>query len=149
MEIEKLHTLSDELLDELLAVWEQSVRGSHHFLTEEDIAYFKPLVREQYFPAVELFVIRNDEGRIAAFMGLSDEMLEMLFVLPNEQGCGYGKALVHYAIRKRHIYKVDVNEDNEQAYQFYLHMGYNVIGRDAFDSSGKPIPILHLQQQIL
>lgn len=100
------------------------------FLKEEDIEYFKPLIRNQYFPAVKLFVIRNENGRIAAFMGLSDDMLEMLFVLPEEQGHGYGKAFVDYAIDKCNIYKVDVNEDNEQAYKFYLHMGYEVIGRD-------------------
>ena len=146
MEIEKLQYLSDEILDELLIVWEKSVRSSHHFLKEEDIEYFKPLIRNQYFPAVKLFVIRNENGRIAAFMGLSDDMLEMLFVLPEEQGHGYGKAFVDYAIDKCNIYKVDVNEDNEQAYQFYLHMGYEVIGRDEYDSSGKPFPILHLQQ---
>ena len=84
-------------------------------------SFFK---RNQYFPAVKLFVIRNENGRIAAFMGLSDDMLEMLFVLPEEQGHGYGKAFVDYAIDKCNIYKVDVNEDNEQAYKFYLHMGY-------------------------
>ena len=88
MEIEKLQSLSDEILDELLIVWEKSVRSSHHFLKEEDIEYFKPLIRNQYFPAVKLFVIRNENGRIAAFMGLSDDMLEMLFVLPEEQGHG-------------------------------------------------------------
>ena len=33
-----------------------------------------------------------------------------------------------------------------QAYKFYLHMGYEVIGRDELDPSGKPFPILHLQQ---
>ena len=37
MEIEKLQYLSDEILDELLIVWEKSVRSSHHFLKEEDI----------------------------------------------------------------------------------------------------------------
>lgn len=116
------------------------------FLKEEDIEYFKPLIRNQYFPAVKLFVIRNENGRIAAFMGLSDDMLEMLFVLSEEQGHGYGKAFVDYAIDKCNIYKVDVNEDNEQAYKFYLHMGYEVIGRDELDPSGKPFPILHLQQ---
>ena len=109
MEIEKLQYLSDEILDELLIVWEKSVRSSHHFLKEEDIEYFKPLVRDQYFLAVKLFVIRNENGRIAAFMGLSDNMLEMLFVLPEEQGHGYGKAFVDYAINKCNTYKVDVN----------------------------------------
>ena len=41
--------------------------------------------------------------------------------------------------------KVDVNEQNEKALQFYLHLGFQVIGRDETDSMGKPFPILHLQ----
>lgn len=149
MGIERLQSLYDEVLDELLALWEKSVRTTHHFLKEEDIEYFKPLIRNQYFGSVRLFVMRNAGGKIAAFMGLSDDMLEMLFVLPEEQGKGYGKALVDYAINQCDIYKVDVNEDNEQAYKFYLHMGYRVVGRDECDTSGKPFPILHLQQPSL
>ena len=45
--------------DELLTVWEASVRSTHHFLTEENIQFYKPLVRNQYFQAVELYIIRN------------------------------------------------------------------------------------------
>lgn len=40
--------------DELLTVWEASVRSTHHFLAEKDIQFYKPLIREQYFLAVEL-----------------------------------------------------------------------------------------------
>ncbi|WP_418697744.1 GNAT family N-acetyltransferase [Bacteroides sp.] len=138
-------TLQD--YDELLVVWEASVRSTHHFLTEENIQFYKPLVRKQYFPAVDLYIIRNQEGRIAAFMGLSEELVEMLFVHPDEQGKGYGKQLMEYAIHQKHIYKVDVNEQNEQACQFYQHLGFQVISRDATDSTGNPFPILHLQMK--
>ena len=47
-------------------------------------------------------------------MGLSDELIEMLFVHPDEQGKGYGKQLMQYALHEKHIYKVDVNEQNEK-----------------------------------
>lgn len=134
--------------DELLVLWEASVRSTHHFLTEENILFYKPLIREEYFPAVDLYIIRNREGKIAAFMGLSDELIEMLFVHPDEQGKGHGKRLMEYAIHNKHIYKVDVNEQNEQALQFYLHLGFEVTSRDATDSTGNPFPILHLQIQI-
>ena len=79
--------------DELLTVWEASVRSTHHFLAEKDIQFYKPLIREQYFLAVELYIIRNEKEEIAAFMGLSDELIEMLFVRPDQQGKG---------IRERH-----------------------------------------------
>ena len=77
--------------DELLTVWEASIRSTHHFLAEKDIQFYKPLIREQYFLAVELYIIRNEKEEIAAFMGLSDELIEMLFVRPDQQGVmGYG-----------------------------------------------------------
>lgn len=136
---------SEQDYDELIQLWEKSVRTTHHFLTEESIQFYKPLVRNHYLPAVELRIIRNSHGRIAAFMGLSDELIEMLFVHPDEQGKGYGKRLVEYAIQQKQIDKVDVNEDNDKALRFYQHLGFDIIERDETDSMGKPYPILHLQ----
>lgn len=144
IQIEKITELTPTLKEELLQVWEASVRSSHHFLTEADIDFFRPRVRDIYLPAVDLYVIR-DKG-IAAFMGLSDDMVEMLFVLPSEKGKGYGTALLNYAFEEKHIGKVDVNEDNVEAYRFYLGRGYRVIGRDETDADGKPFPILHLEK---
>lgn len=135
---------SEKLKDELVEVWEASVRSTHHFLTEKDIQFFKPLVRDKYIPAVESYIIRNEQNRIAAFMGLSDELIEMLFVHPEEQGKGYGKRLIEFAIYNKHIFKVDVNEQNEKATSFYLNRGFDITGRDETDSSGNPFPILHL-----
>ena len=80
--------------DELLRIWELAVRSTHHFLTENDILFYKPLVRDEYFQAVELYMLRGSTGRIAAFLGLSEDNIEMLFVHPDEQGRGYGKCLI-------------------------------------------------------
>lgn len=135
---------SEKLKDELAEVWETAVRSTHHFLTEEDIRFFKPLVRDQYVPAVELYTLRNGQNRIAAFMGLSDESIEMLFVHPEEQGKGYGRQLVEFAIYHKQIFRVDVNEQNEKATTFYLNRGFGIAGRDETDPSGHPFPILHL-----
>ena len=141
--IEKITRLTDSTKEKLAKVWEASVRCSHHFLTEEDILFYRSRLKDVYLQAVELYVVCD--GRIVAFMGLGDDMVEMLFVLPSEKGKGYGTALLNFAINDRHIRKIDVNEDNEEAYTFYLNRGYRVVGRDAVDADGKPYPIVHLE----
>lgn len=145
MKIEYLDAPSPQQRDELTAVWEAAVRSSHHFLTEADISYFRPRVRDLYLSAVNLYVIRQTDGHVCAFMGLSDDMVEMLFVLPEAKGHGFGTALLRLAIEGKNIRKVDVNEDNTEAYRFYLNRGYRITGRDATDSDGKPFPIIHLE----
>lgn len=142
--IEKVDNLTDSLKDELINLWEQAVRSSHHFLSENDLNYYRSRIRDVYFHAVELYVIKTPH--ISAFMGLSDDMVEMLFVLPSEKGKGYGSALLKFAFEEKHIRKIDVNEQNQEAYLFYLKRGYHVVARDELDSDGKPFPIVHLER---
>lgn len=131
--------------DELLAVWEASVRSSHDFLTEDDIQFYKPLIRGVYFAQADLYMIRDAGGAIAAFMGLSGEGIEMLFVRPDGQGRGYGRSLVQFAVKEKGMSRVDVNEQNGKAFAFYRHLGFRVVGRDELDGQGRPFPILHLE----
>ena len=142
--IERIDSLTDTLKGELIKVWEESVRSSHHFLSEEDLRYYRSRIYDIYFQAVELYVIRRPY--VVAFIGLSDDMVEMLFVLPTEKDKGYGTALLNYAFEGKHIRKIDVNEQNVEAYRFYLRRGYKIIGRDEKDADGKPYPIIHLQR---
>ncbi|MDH7445790.1 acetyltransferase [Aquimarina sp. 2201CG14-23] len=130
---------------EVVDVWESSVRATHHFLKEEDIAYFKPLILNTYLDAVTLRCIRNEHKKIIGFMGVADQNLEMLFILPEYRGNSIGKTLVEHAVQQLDIIKVDVNEQNEQAIGFYEHYGFETIGRSELDSSGKPYPILHMK----
>ena len=144
MTIEKIDHLTDSLKDELIDVWDKSVRSSHHFLAEEDLNYYRSRIRDIYFDAVDLYVIRNPN--VVAFMGLSEDMVEMLFVLPSEKGKGYGSALLNYAFEEKHIRKIDVNEQNTEAYKFYINRGYHAIAKDEVDAEGKPYPIIHLER---
>jgi putative acetyltransferase len=129
--------------DEITGIWEASVRATHSFLPEEDILYFRPLVRNEFLKAVDLYCIR-DRDEILGFSGLSNDTLEMLFVHPHHFKKGIGKELVLHAIAK-HVTKVDVNEQNPAAIAFYQHLGFVVKSRSPLDMMGKPYPILHLE----
>lgn len=130
---------------EVVNVWEASVRATHHFLKEEDIEYFKPLILNTYLDAVELRCIRNSENKIVGFLGVAEQNLEMLFIHPEYRGKRIGKALLNYAITKLNVIKVDVNEQNEQAVGFYMYCGFEVMSRSELDASGKPYPTLHME----
>lgn len=130
---------------EVVDIWEASVRATHDFLKEEDIAYFKPLILEHYLDAVQLKAWRDENNKILGFSGAADGNLEMLFIHPDSRGKGIGKALLEYSITNLNVTKVDVNEQNEQAVGFYLKQGFTQIGRSEKDPTGKPYPILHLQ----
>ncbi|MCE7054332.1 GNAT family N-acetyltransferase [Algoriphagus sp. AGSA1] len=130
---------------EVVELWEASVRATHDFLPEEDIVFFKPLILNEYLKAVELNCVRADSGKILGFSGVAEGNLEMLFVHPDQAGKGIGRALLSNAIENQEVSKVDVNEQNPEALEFYRKNGFKIIGRSELDGLGKPYPILHME----
>lgn len=129
---------------EIISVWEASVRATHHFLTEKEINFFRPLIVEQYLPAVNAYYLSDINGKMMGFIGVAENNIEMLFIHPDYRGQGVGKQLLNYALKTLNAKFVDVNEQNQQAVDFYLHMGFQVINRSETDGMGKPFPLLHL-----
>jgi len=127
----------------LIKIWESLVRAIHDFLSEEDIAYLRPLILETYFDAVDLQVAIDSAGEIVAVIGVAGGNIEMLFVSPETRGKGVGRLLTMDAIENQGAIRVDVNEQNDQAVGFYLRLGFTQIGRSPLDGQGRPFPILH------
>ena len=128
----------------IIELWELSVRASHLFLPEDYLQRIKKLL-PSILEAVKLFVhLENDQKTITGFLGVTDEKIEMLFIHPDKRGQGIGTLLNKFAMEQLHTYKVDVNEQNEQAVGFYKRIGYEVVGRTEVDGLGKPFPILQM-----
>ena len=142
MHIEEVKHRSKELVDELILVWESSVRATHDFLSPADLDMLRPLVRDALRQVPSLFIIK-EETHVPAFLGMDGQMVDMLFVEAAFRGKGLGGALLRFAL-KRGARFVDVNEQNPKALSFYRHMGFDVMGRDEKDGLGLPFPILHL-----
>lgn len=128
----------------LIKIWEESVRATHDFLSESDIAELKSLILEHYFDAVDLRCAKDERGKILGFCGVAEGNIEMLFVAPEARGKGVGALLCGYAIQHQQATKVDVNEQNPQAIGFYQRMGFNIIGRSETDGQGNPFPLFHM-----
>ena len=57
-------------------VWEASVRTTHHFVSEDDIEFFRPLVRGALPQINELACIRDSSGRVAGFIAVAGNKVE-------------------------------------------------------------------------
>jgi putative acetyltransferase len=134
--------------DAMHAVWERSVRATHSFLLEEDIAFFSPLVREIFGLDLEFWVVIEEE-RLLGFMALDTAVapvkLEALFVDPAYFRKGAGRALAEKAMELYGPLVLDVNEQNPGAREFYLRLRFTETGRSPLDGAGKPFPLIHMR----
>jgi putative acetyltransferase len=142
----KIRTSASSDRDRLIDIWLRSVRATHGFLSEEDIQFFLPLVRDAGLTGLEVWVLATDDGAPIGFMGLDGAKVEALFLSPEFHRCGGGRMLIQHAQQLKGPLWVDVNEQNLGACRFYEACGFVVVGRSEFDSMGLPFPLLHMRQ---
>jgi len=130
--------------NEVLSVWEKSVLATHLFLSEEDFVEIKLMLQDFDFTQLDVFLLSVDQ-KIAGFIGISDQKIEMLFLDPDYIGKGYGKHLIDYAFATFDVNLVDVNEQNTDAIKFYEKIGFETYERKELDDMGKNYPILKMK----
>ncbi|MDR1285898.1 MAG: GNAT family N-acetyltransferase [Campylobacteraceae bacterium] len=130
--------------EKIVLIWEKSVKATHHFLTDNDIAEIRPCV-VGYLPNLNIYAYKNEKGEIFGFVGIFENKIEMLFVSPKYIGKGVGSALTDFAINNMGVSEVDVNEQNDKAREFYEHKGFKVVSHSSKDAQGREFPILHMK----
>ena len=145
MKIYEVKLRTPQLIAGLLEIWEASVRATHLFLSDAEIAHIAEYVPAAMNGVTHLVVAENTPGRAVAFMGIEEGRLEMLFVAPEYRSKGIGKRLLRYGIDNYGIREVTVNEQNPQAVGFYRHMGFEAYKRTEHDEQGGPYPLLYMK----
>ena len=135
---------SVDIIEELYTVWEDSVRTTHHFLTEGDIKNLRPVVIEG-LKEIPVLAVATSNGREIGFIGIANKKIEMLFVAPKHIGRGVGHSLLKWAIETQDVCYIDVNEQNSKTAAIYRHWGFEVYHRSEFDEQGNPFPILQMK----
>ena len=136
---------TEELVRELLEVWERSVRATHLFLSDGEVRSIREYVPQALLGVAHLLVAEDEAGAPAAFMGVEDGALEMLFIDPEERGKGLGRRLLRLGIESYGVRRLAVNEQNPRAAGFYEHMGFEAYARSETDEQGNPYPILYMR----
>ncbi len=135
------------LINQLLEVWESSVKATHLFLSIEEINNIKEYVPQALKSVSHLAIVENEYNEIIAFMGVEGTKLEMLFIKDRERGQGLGKQLLNYGIENYNITELTVNEQNPNAKEFYEYMGFRTYKRAERDEQGNPYPILYMRRE--
>ena len=145
MTIIEIDNRTTALINELLEVWEDSVKATHLFLSNEEINKIKEYVPQALKEVSHLVIIKNEKDISIAFMGVEGTKLEMLFIKSIERGKGLGKQLLAYGIENYNVNELVVNEQNPNAKAFYEHLGFKVYKRADLDEQGNQYPILYMR----
>ncbi len=145
MRIVEIQERTEMLVNKLLEVWEDSVKATHLFLSNEEIEKMKQYVPQAILGVSHLVIIEDERHQPIAFMGIEGRKLEMLFIKNSERGKGLGKQLLNYGIEKYNVNELAVNEQNPNAKGFYEYMGFKTYKRTELDEQGNPYPILYMK----
>lgn len=75
---------NEELINHLLEIWEDSVRATHLFLSNDEIENIKKYVPQALKFVEHLIILQNENYKSIAFMGIQENKLEMLFIKNSE-----------------------------------------------------------------
>lgn len=123
-------------IDSVADIWLDTNRKAHAFIPasywESNFASVKEML-----PQAEVYVYENDKG-IQAFLGLSGEYIEGIFVSEGAQSRGIGKCLLDCAKDRKPALRLNVYQKNVRAIRFYRQEGFQ-IRRSGLDvATGEP-----------
>jgi putative acetyltransferase len=135
---------TDAQREGLLKVWEESVLATHDFLTAGDFREIKAEVYTVNFNMFDVYCLM-EERNVIGFVGVYNGKVETLFLSPAYFRKGLGKKLMNFAVQELGADKVDVNESNMRAVEFYKRCGFEVYERTNKDDQGRNYPLLRMK----
>ncbi|MDR6755475.1 putative acetyltransferase [Mycoplana sp. BE70] len=124
-------------LQKLSAIWFDASVRAHSFIGEKRLKEQRVAVETIYLPKAETWVACH-RGEPVGFISLLDTFIGALFVAPERQGLGAGRALVSHALRLKGELCLEVYTANTQALGFYKSLGFEELSRRAQDDEGLP-----------
>ena len=128
---------TEDDLGELLDVWYRASLIAHSFLSEEFFETERREIAERWLPVAETAVYEID-GRVVGFVALIGNEVGAIFVDPDYQGRGIGRALMDAALESCPYLELDVFEANSIGRRFYAAYGFTMVDRHMNESVGQP-----------
>ncbi|AKB83099.1 Acetyltransferase [Methanosarcina barkeri 3] len=92
-------------------------------------------MKEKYLPLAENFIF-EEEGQISGFISLVGEHVCALFIAPEMQGRGIGRALLEHAKTLKGKLSLKVYKKNKHAFYFYEKCEFVAAGEEIDEYTG-------------
>lgn len=122
-------------LEEMIRIWYEASITAHSFIPASFWASQKCSMKEKYLPLAENFIF-DEERQLAGFISLVGERVCALFVAPEMQGRGIGRALLEHAKILKGRLSLRVYMENERALSFYEKCGFVAVGEEVDEYTG-------------
>ncbi len=129
--------------EEVLGVWAAATALAHPFLSETFLERERDEIRHTQLAKAETWVWEAD-GHVAGFIALLGNEVGAIFVAPQFQRAGIGRALMDHAFALRGALEVEVFEDNTVGRMFYATYGFEPMRQRIHDPTGLQLVRLRL-----
>lgn len=121
----------------MLQIWLDASIQAHDFIPAAFWQNQLISMRDTYLPLAENYVI-EDNNAVTGFASLlrPDAFLAALFVAPEQQGYGYGSALLDFLKQQGRELHLSVYAENAAAVSFYQKHGFKIISQGIDENTG-------------
>ncbi|MDY9926141.1 N-acetyltransferase [Methanosarcina sp.] len=130
-----IRTYRETDLEEMVRIWYDASVIAHPFMPASFWASHKSVMKEKYLPLAENYVFEQ-KGKVMGFISLVGEKVCALFIAPEAQERGTGKALLEHAKVLKGRLSLKVYRDNRRAIIFYEKSGFKAVGKEIDDHTG-------------
>ncbi|OTA15729.1 GNAT family N-acetyltransferase [Xenorhabdus vietnamensis] len=132
-------------MDAVLSIWLEASIKAHNFVAAEFWQSQVNNMKHIYIPSSELYVYVQD-SKVAGFYALHENNLAAVFVSPDKQGQGIGKALLSDAKNRRTELTLSVYQQNQASCEFYLSQGFYVANEEIDENTGCKEYVMRLKR---
>jgi putative acetyltransferase len=122
-------------LDEMVRIWYEASVTAHSFVPASFWASQKSVMKDKYLPLAENFIF-EEGGHPAGFISLVGEKVCALFVAPERQGRGIGRALLEHIKPLKGRLSLKVYRENKRALRFYKNCGFVAVDEEVDEYTG-------------
>lgn len=131
----------------VLDIWLRASEQSHGFMGEGFWRDKLEAMGKHYLPMADNFVWEKD-GQVQGFVSLvKGEYIGALFVAPEAQGQGVGKALLDHCKSRSDVLTLGVYVENRRAVRFYCREGFEVSRNLPQEQPGHPEQLLQWRRE--